>query len=81
VKIFLTDGKGDERPFVSRILSPGQTGVMDRYYQRGSRLKALETKSVDVRPLISKVFAIAEGIEAFQYAARKGVLKVLLRIG
>ena len=33
-KIFLTDGKGDERPFVSQILSPGQTGIMDRYYQR-----------------------------------------------
>jgi hypothetical protein len=32
-KIFLTDGKGDERPFVSKILSPGQTGIMDRYYQ------------------------------------------------
>jgi len=32
-KIFLTDGKGDERPFVNKILSPGQTGVMDRYYQ------------------------------------------------
>lgn len=32
-KIFLTDGKGDERPFVSRIISPGQTGVLDRYYQ------------------------------------------------
>ena len=32
-KIYLTDGKGDERPFVSKILSPGQTGVMDRYYQ------------------------------------------------
>src|SRR4030065_1977087 len=32
-KIFLSDGKGDERPFVSQILSPGQTGVMDRYYQ------------------------------------------------
>lgn len=32
-KIFLTDGKGDERPFVTQILSPGQTGVMDRYYQ------------------------------------------------
>ncbi|MBM4275173.1 MAG: IS4 family transposase, partial [Deltaproteobacteria bacterium] len=32
-KIFFTNGKGDERPFVSRILSPGQTGVMDRYYQ------------------------------------------------
>jgi transposase, IS4 family len=33
-KIFLTDGKGDEHPFVSKILSPGQTGIMDRYYQR-----------------------------------------------
>jgi hypothetical protein len=33
-KIFLTKGKEDERPFVSKILSPGQTGVMDRYYQR-----------------------------------------------
>lgn len=32
-KIFLTDGKGDERPFVSQILSPGQTGILDRYYQ------------------------------------------------
>ena len=32
-KIFFTNGKGDERPFVSRILAPGQTGVMDRYYQ------------------------------------------------
>ena len=32
-KIFFTDGKGDERPFVSRILAPGQTGVLDRYYQ------------------------------------------------
>ena len=32
-KIFLTDGKGDERPFVSQILSPGQTGIIDRGYQ------------------------------------------------
>ena len=32
-KIFLTDGKGDERSFVSRILSSGQTGVTDRGYQ------------------------------------------------
>jgi hypothetical protein len=32
-KIFFTDGKGDERPFVSRILTAGQTGVLDRYYQ------------------------------------------------
>ncbi len=32
-KIYLTDGKGAERPFVIQILSPGQTGVMDRGYQ------------------------------------------------
>lgn len=32
-KIFFTDGKGDEKPFVSCMLSPGQTGVMDRNYQ------------------------------------------------
>ncbi len=33
-KLFLTNGKGDERPFVQQILEPGQTGVMDRGYQQ-----------------------------------------------
>jgi len=32
-KIFLTNGKGPERPFVSQILTTGQTGVLDRGYQ------------------------------------------------
>jgi len=32
-KVHLTDGKGSERPFVAKILSEGQTGVMDRGYQ------------------------------------------------
>jgi len=32
-KLYLTTGKGAELPFVSRILEPGQTGVMDRGYQ------------------------------------------------
>jgi len=32
-KFSLTNGKGDERPQVRRLLSPGQTGVMDRNYQ------------------------------------------------
>jgi hypothetical protein len=32
-KIFLTDGKGPERPFVSQILEPGETGILDRGYQ------------------------------------------------
>ena len=32
-KIFLSEGNGGERPFVSQILGAGQTGVMDRGYQ------------------------------------------------
>ena len=36
-KIFLSDGKAGERPFVSMILSPGQTGVLDRGYQAHDR--------------------------------------------
>ena len=32
-KVYLTDGNGAERPFVSKILSKDQTGVMDRGYQ------------------------------------------------
>jgi transposase len=32
-KLFLTEGIGAERPFVSRIIEPGQTGVLDRGYQ------------------------------------------------
>jgi Transposase DDE domain. len=31
--IFLTDGKGGERPFVNRIVQPGETAVSDRGYQ------------------------------------------------
>jgi hypothetical protein len=59
-QVFLTAGKGAERPFVSAILSPGQTGVMDRGYQchddfdllqkEGKRfvcrIKALTTRTV-----------------------------------
>ena len=32
-KVHLTDGNGAERPFVSQILTKGQTGVLDRGYQ------------------------------------------------
>ena len=33
-KFRLTNGKADERPFVGRILEPGQTSVVDRYCQK-----------------------------------------------
>ncbi len=32
-KLFLTEGNGAERPFVSKIIEPGQTGVLDRGYR------------------------------------------------
>jgi hypothetical protein len=32
-KIFLSDGKEGERPFVDKIIDNGETGVMDRGYQ------------------------------------------------
>ena len=32
-KLFLSEGKGGERPFIDQVLAVGQTGVMDRGYQ------------------------------------------------
>ena len=59
-KIFFSDGKGAERPFVDPIISPGQTAVADRGYQEHAlfddlqvdgksfviRIKAKTTKTV-----------------------------------
>ena len=41
-KVYLTKGNGAERPFVSQILSPGQTGVMDRGYQEHKAFDELQ---------------------------------------
>jgi hypothetical protein len=41
-KIFLTDGKGPERPFVSEILEPDETGVLDRGYQSHKNFDLLQ---------------------------------------
>lgn len=61
--------------------------VIDEVTLLGSRcgpfapaMQALEERRVDVLPLISKVFPIEEGVEAFEYASGKGVLKVLLKV-
>jgi hypothetical protein len=44
-KIFLTEAKGVERPFVTRILSKGQTDVMDRGYQSHKDFDLLQEES------------------------------------
>lgn len=61
--------------------------VIDEISLVGSRcgpfepaIRALEKRSVDVKPLISRVFPLEEGVEAFRYASEKGVLKVLLKM-
>ena len=43
-KIFLTDGNGAERPFINKILSPGQTGVGDRGYQEHALFDTLQAE-------------------------------------
>ena len=42
-KLFLTDGKSDERPFVHDIIEPGQTGIMDRGYQHHTYFDQLQS--------------------------------------
>ena len=43
-KIFLTDDNGNERLSVNKILSPGQTGVGDRGYQKHATFDTLQTE-------------------------------------
>ncbi len=61
--------------------------VIDEIRVQGSRcgpfmpaLRALSQKRVDVRPLISATYTLDEGLDAFEYAQQKGVLKVLVRV-
>ena len=62
--------------------------VVDEITLVGSRcgpfppaLRLLQRGLVDVRSLISAVYPLAQGVEAFARAAEPGVLKVLLRVG
>jgi threonine dehydrogenase-like Zn-dependent dehydrogenase len=43
-------------------------------------IKAIETGEVVLHSLINKVFPLEQGIKAFRYASRRGVLKVILKI-
>ena len=44
-KLYLTDGKAGERPFVDQILSSGQSGVLDRGYQCHKRFDQWQENS------------------------------------
>jgi hypothetical protein len=45
MKVYLTEGNGAERPFVSSILSEGQTGIMDRGYQSHKNFDDLQDEN------------------------------------
>ena len=61
--------------------------VIDEIRLQGSRcgpfapaLRALSQRRVDVLPLISARYSLDEGLEAFEQAGKKGVLKVLVQV-
>jgi len=53
-KLFLTDGKTGERPFVEQILSENETGVLDRGYQCHERFDQWQT---DGKHFICRIMA------------------------
>ncbi len=84
-KLFLTDGKGGERPFVSQILSSGETGVLDRGYQCHERfdlwqeentLFACRIKANTKKTIIKKNDVDPESIVFFDAIVLLGTPKV-----
>ena len=53
-KLFLTDGKAGERPFVEQILAENETGVLDRGYQCHERFDQWQT---DEKHFICRIMA------------------------
>ena len=45
-KVFLTTGNGAERPFVSQIIAPEQTGILDRGYQCHENFDRWQTEQI-----------------------------------
>lgn len=68
-------------PFdVNRLVIDEITLVGSRCGPFAPAIEALAEGSVDVRPLVEKVFSIDQGPEAIEYASGTGVLKVLIRM-
>ena len=79
-KIFLTDGKDGERPFVDRILQPGETPVTDRGYQSHHDFDQLQATG---KHFVSRIKenTLKTCLESYPVAARSIVFsdaKVLL---
>jgi len=84
-KIYLTDGNGAERPFVSLILSEGQTGVMDRGYQshkrfdqwqRDGKLYMCRIKAGTKKTIVKKNSIASDSIVFFDAIVVLGTTKI-----
>lgn len=61
--------------------------VVNELFLIGSRcgpfpaaIKAIESGLINIRSLISKIFPLEDGIKSFQYASKREVLKVILKV-
>ncbi len=71
---------GDVKVNLSSIVVDEMTLVGSRCGPFAPALRLLEQKLIHVEPLISAIYPLREGLEAFAEAGTKGVLKVLLRM-
>ena len=67
---------------------PGLAEVVDEITLVGSRcgpfasaLELLAEDAVEVGPLVDGVYSMDDALEAFEHAARRGTLKILLETG
>lgn len=63
---------------ISSIVVDEMTLIGSRCGKFPKALQLLADQKVDVKPLISKIYPLADGLQAFAHAQTKGVLKVLL---
>lgn len=66
---------------LNRIVVNELTLIGSRCGPFAEAIRALEKKKIEVTQLISRFFPLEDGLKAFKYASRKGVLKVILGIG
>ncbi len=80
-KIIIKTTTAKKRPVdLNRIVVDEITLIGSRCGPFPLAIKAIQTGEVDVYPLISRIFSLEDGIKAFKYAAKRGVLKVILRM-
>ena len=78
-KILLKTTVSKPAPFnVNRIVIDEVSVIGSRCGPFKPAIQAIKSKTVDLYSLISDTVPLNDGIKAFQYASRKGVLKVIL---